>query len=100
MGLPNALRWVETTRTLLPRAFAATLAFTFAPILAAHLTSFDVGERLVWKHTDKPLGEVLQYDSQHAFEEGATAPAYEIQLSTDVARWLPASELHRNCAAR
>ena len=81
-------------------AFLVSLAFTFGPMLAAQMTSFDAGDRLVWKKTGKPLGEVVGYTDAHSFEEGPTVPAYEVQLTVDSSQWFPAAELHRGCKVR
>ena len=68
--------------------------------LKARFTSFDVGERLDWKRTDKPLGDVLQFEANHRFENGSALPAYKIQLRSGEALWFSAADLHRNCSPR
>jgi curved DNA-binding protein CbpA len=73
----------------------------FAFDLQAHFVTFEVGSDLYWKKTSKPLGTVLDYSQEHQFEDGPSTEAYRIELDAGgEPAWLPALDLHRNCAVR
>ena len=77
--------------------FALSVGLTFAPSVLAKFVTFEAGDRLEWKRNDRPLGEVLQFDDAHAFEEGPALPAYRVRVAPDVEQWFPAEDLHRHC---
>ena len=77
------------------------LWIAFAPRIRAHLVSFDVGDDLYWRSTQKPLGEVVDIDQLHEFPEGTQSPAYQVQLASGAtAVWFPARDLNANCGVR
>ncbi len=73
----------------------ALFALAFGPGVMARWTTFDVGDDLVWKKTSKRLGQVLDYEEAHDFPELATQSAYKVRMSSGVAQWFPAADLHR-----
>lgn len=73
----------------------------FAFDLHAHFVSFDVGSELYWKKSSRPLGTVVEYSEAHPFEDGRSLSAYRVELDTGgEPAWMPALDLHRNCAVR
>ena len=79
--------------------FLGVLVFAFD--LQAHFVTFEAGSDLYWKKTSQPLGTVIEYSEEHQFEDGRTTSAYRIELDPGgEPAWLPALDLHRNCAAR
>ena len=74
------------------------LAFTLGPTVRAHFVIFDVGDQLVWRATSKPLGELVEFDAHHVFENGTVKPAYRIQPTAGEPVWYPAGDLNRHCA--
>lgn len=78
--------------------FLGILAYAVGPVIMAHFTTFEPGDELYWKRTQKPFGVVVAFDAQHEFEGGEAVPAYQIEISAgqDPA-WFPAQDLNRNC---
>jgi len=76
--------------------FTITVAVLFGSDLIAPFVSFDAGDSLYWKTTQKPLGVVLEYEETHAFPEGPSQAAYRIRLSSGDEQWFVAADLHRN----
>ena len=81
--------------------FLGVLALALAPQLRAHLVSFDVGNDLYWRSTNKPLGVVVDFDADHEFPGGAAAPAYRVRTTSDGEPiWFPARDLNAHCGVR
>jgi curved DNA-binding protein CbpA len=80
--------------------FVGVVLFSMAPILMAHLVSFEEGDTLYWKESLKPLGVVREYDSEHQFEGGTRGPAYRVEHTAGSTMWYGALDLQRHCAAR
>lgn len=81
--------------------FLGALWIAFAPQVRGRLVSFDVGDDLYWRSTQKALGQVVDVEEQHEFPEGAALPAYHVQPASGAQpMWFPARDLNANCRAR
>ncbi len=75
----------------------AILAFVWYPLYGSRFREFSAGDRLV-DRTGAPFGVVVQVDERHLFPEGASAPAYLVELSsTKELHWYPAGDLKSSC---
>ena len=81
--------------TFLSALFAICFGIVAGPAITAHFVSFEPGDDIYWKKTERPIGQVLAYDEAHSFPEGATQAAYRIQSRAGDEHWLPAADLHR-----
>ena len=70
-------------RSFLAAIFLGILWIAFAPRIRAHIVSFDVGDDLYWRSTNKVLGSVVEVEADHEFPEGAQMPAYRVQPASD-----------------
>jgi hypothetical protein len=83
---------------VLTLVFLGVLAYAVGPVIMAHFTTFEAGDELYWKRTQKPFGVVVTFDARHEFEGGEAVPAYQIEISAGQDPvWFPARDLNRNC---
>jgi len=73
----------------------AVLAIVEGPDLRASLVSFDRGDRLSLREDGRSLGEVVAYEADHHFHNGAQAPAYMLRRADGAVTWYPARDLAR-----
>jgi hypothetical protein len=79
-------------------AFLVVIAIIFGDQLKAPFVSYEVGDRIAWKATERPVGVVVAFEEAHPFPEGATQAAYRIRSKSGTELWFPAADLHLNGA--
>lgn len=79
----------------------AAFVWFWLPEIRMRSKSFNPGQTLVETRTSRVFGEVVRYESNHAFPGGVRAPAYLVRVGTGgPERWFPAIDLQATCEAR